>query len=372
MTTATTIKVPLKPFAAAFSAVSAAVPSRSPIEALKYVRAEVHQDRETLSLYATDSNVSLRVELRLPSLAEPCVALLPAELVSSLLRELDGDEIGLEFSANTTSVVITSGSNEWKLSTALAADFPPVKTLADTPTCTVSVADLKRCLTRTVFATDAASMRYALGGVLIEVGPERATFAATDSRRLAVDSCQAELNKPGSNVAGVVPQKAVKLIVAAMNGETAVIAMSDSAMSVNGDGVTVTAQLVQGRFPDFRKVIPNRFNATMETVVGPLYSAVRQSQIVTNKETGVEFIFADGVLRLSSQAADVGQSKIELPISYDLAKMTLTVDPRYVADFLRVLDDADLVEVNLIDHESPVLLTCGGYQYVVMPLSNGR
>ena len=77
--------------------------------------------------------------------------------------------------------------------------------------------------------------------------------------------------------------------------------------------------------------------------------------------------------RLDSQAADVGQSTVELPISYDAADLTITFDPRFVADFLRILDPENTVRLDLIDAESAAVFhTADAYTYVIMPLSRER
>ena len=142
---------------------------------------------------------------------------------------------------------------------------------------------------------------------------------------------------------------------------------------VRCQGTTITSQLVQGRFPDYRKVVPDTYNSTVDMVVAPFYSAVRQAMIVTNEESrGVDFVFGNGVLKLNSQAADIGQSKIEMPISYDGPEMTITFDPRYVADFLKVLDSAAQFHLKLISHDDRASLIADDYTYVVMPLSRDR
>ena len=88
---------------------------------------------------------------------------------------------------------------------------------------------------------------------------------------------------------------------------------------------------------------------------------------------GVDFEFGGGVLRLKSIAADVGESKVEMPISYDGESLTITFDPRYIAEFLRILDAGSSVKLLLNDSDSAALLkTDDGYQYVVMPLSRER
>jgi DNA polymerase III subunit beta len=364
------LTVPLKPFAEVFGRVAAACPARSTLEILKHVRIEADPVRHRLSLCGSDSEISMQVELSDVDVSGPVTALLPTARLTALLRELTVDSLGLEFHSEPLGVYVTSGLSEWKLSTADAKEYPPIAAIKGAVTFTVGTGDLVRCLNRTVFATDVESTRYALGGVLFELKPDRATFAATDSRRLAIESCKV-IRADGDLVTGVVPAKAVKLVASAASGSEATIAMTGNAVSVTCGGTTVVSQLVQGRFPDFRKVIPQRFNATVVSVVGPLLSAVRQSLIVTNEESrGVDFVFSDGVLKLSSKAADVGQANIELPISYAGQDLSITFDPRYIADFLRVLESGEQIDIRLIDRENAALFcTGGGYQYVVMPLS---
>jgi DNA polymerase-3 subunit beta len=101
---------------------------------------------------------------------------------------------------------------------------------------------------------------------------------------------------------------------------------------------------------------------------------VRQAQIVTSEESrGVDFEFASGLMTLSSRAAEIGESKVELPISYDGAPLVITFDPRYVAEFLRVLELEQPIRLELTDSESAaVFRTDDGYIYIVMPLSRDR
>ena len=242
----------------------------------------------------------------------------------------------------------------------------------------VKASVLKQLIHRTIFATDTESTRYALGGVQIELTPERATFAATDSRRLAVVSgdCKMVGSPAKPATPPVVPSKAMTLIERSLtDGEVeAHIAVHANDIAVRCGGTTITSQLVQGRFPDWRKVVPNSFNAKIDMVVAPFYAAIRQAQIVTNEESrGVDFTFAKGTLKLNSQAADIGQSKIELPIPYDGEEIKITFDPRYVADFLKSLDTGSQFHCQLITHEDPaVLATDDHYTYVIMPLSRDR
>ncbi len=358
----------------AFLAVSGVVPSRTTKEILKNVKLQVANN--TATLIGTDGEIGMRCVVPDVTADTGGEALLPTGRVVQILRELNADTVELELAGD--ALWIRSGSSEFRLSAEDPADFPPVAGFEDDAFYAVPATALRQLIRRTVFATDTESTRYALGGVMLELSPEKVTLAATDSRRLAVvwAGCRAEGSLTPSSPPPVVPSKAMTLIERILgDGDAeARIAVHANDITVQCGGVTITSQLVQGRFPDYRKVVPAQFNSTVDLVVGPFHSAVRQAQIVTSEESrGVDFTFTDGTLRLSSQAADIGQSKVEVPISYSAADLTITFDPRYIADFLKVLDPSTSVHFQLIDHESAAVLTTDdNYTYVIMPLSRDR
>lgn len=359
---------------AAFGAVAGVVPSRTTKEILKNVKLQA--TGSAVTLLGTDSEISLRCLVPDVTIESGGETLLPTTRMLSILRELTDETVKLEISGD--AVWIRGAYSEFRLSAEDPADFPPVAQFEDDSYFALPASALRQLIRRTVFATDVESTRYALGGVLMELTPERATLAATDSRRLAVASagCRAEGQPTAPTSPPVVPSKAMTLIerVLGDSGDEVRIAIHPNDIVVNCGGITVSSQLVQGRFPDYRKVIPAQFTSKIDLVVSPFYSAVRQAQIVTNEESrGVDFTFSKGTLKLSSQAADVGQSKIELPIGYDGDDLTITFDPRYIAEFLKTLDPSSQVQFRLIDHESAsVLATDDHYTYVIMPLSRDR
>lgn len=357
---------------AALQIVSGVVPSRTPKEILKNIKLKVDSGRPVL--IGTDQEIGIRHELQNVETDSTGEVLLPTQKVISILRELTDDHVTLE--ATERSVVISGGHSEFNLSTEDPAEFPVVAAFEDQSYFTVSASALREMIRRTVFATDSESTRYALGGILLELNPERATLAATDSRRLAVVTAPAEsvgeINV--ENTTPVVPSKAMQLIERSLPEEedsVAMIAVHGNDVLVKAGGSTIYSRLVEGRFPKYADVIPDSFDHSIEFVVGPFYSAVRQAQIVTSEETrGVDFTFSNGQMSLSSRAANVGQSTVELPIAYEGDDLTITFDPKFVADFLRILDSSASIRLNLIDRESPAVFTVeDSYRYVVMPLS---
>lgn len=365
------LSCPLGALTAAFQAVSGVVPSRTTKEVLKNVKLQVQDGVATL--LGTDLETGLRCVVKGVEADSSGQALLPTTRVLQILRELNDATVRLEISGD--AVWIRGAYSEFRLVAEDPADFPPVAAFEAEHYFVLPAATLRQMIRRTVFATDTESTRYALGGVLVECTPERATLAATDTRRLAVVTapCRAEGKPQPPAGHTVVPAKAMNLLERMLGDseEEARLAIHANDILVQAGDVTISSQLVQGRFPDYRKVIPAQFKTVVDLVAGPFYSAIRQAQIVTNEESrGVDFTFGRGTLRLSSQAADIGQSKIELPISYDGPELVAKFDPRYIADFLRVLDASAAVQFKLNDHDSAAMLsTEDNYVYVIMPLA---
>jgi DNA polymerase-3 subunit beta len=159
------------------------------------------------------------------------------------------------------------------------------------------------------------------------------------------------------------------------DGSEVQIAVRQNDILVKNPRGTIYSRLLEGRYPRWRDVFPQRATSLkLELAVGPLYSAVRQAQIVTSEESrGVDFTFGDGSLVLVGQTAEVGQSRIELPIAYDGKQIGITLDPRFVIDFLKVLEPEKTFTLDLQDGDAAAVFTTDdGYGYVVMPLARDR
>jgi len=359
----------------AFQAAASVAPARSPKPILQNVKLEVQADTATLS--ATDLEIGIRVEVPGIEVEAPGAVVLPTGRFSSILRESTDAKLHLE--ADTAGTLVRGERSEFKLPGESPNEFPAVQTFGEAKYHEIPGRLLREMIRRTVFATDNESTRYALGGVLLELDDERAIAVGTDGRRLAKMEGPAHAvggHKTGDN-ATIVPTKAMQLLERVLaDADTEVqIAAQPNSVLVRSERVTVYSRLVEGRFPKWRDVFPQRDSATqLELVVGTLHSAVKQAMIVTNEASrGVDFTFGKGVATLSGRSAELGQSRIEIPIAYDGPELGVTLDPRYVNDFLRVLDSEKNFTLEMKDSESAaVCRTEDGYGYVIMPLARER
>lgn len=355
----------------ALSTVSGVVPTRTPKEILKNVKLKIADRKATL--IGTDQEVGIRFELPEVETSSSGEVLLPTARVTAILREVQDEALAIEVQED--ALWIRTGRSEFRLSVEDPAEFPDVASFDEESYFVVPGRSLKQAIQRTIFAADVESTRYALGGVLIEAGNNVLTLAATDSRRLAVmfTPCSHKGAAPANPGRPVVPSKAMSLIEKSIHDDEQEVhvAFHQNDVLIRSGTSTIYARLVEGRFPKYQDVVPRDFRISMEMVAGPFLSAVRQSMIVTNDESrGVDFTFANGNLTLTSMGADVGTSRVEMPVSYDGEDLTITFDPRYVADFLKVLDAAGSLTLNLIDSRSAAVFKAEGeYTYVVMPLA---
>lgn len=361
---------------AAFQVVSGVVPTRTTKDILKNVKLTVEEGKATL--IGTDQEVGIRYEITGIETDSAGEVMLPTQRVIAILREFTDDSVEIEADENT--LWLRSGSSEFRLSVENPDEFPPVAQFEDSSYFKIDAKLFREMIHRTEFATDVESTRYALGGVLLEYDPAKKTLtlAATDSRRLAIvkSACQSEGDADSANRSPVIPAKAMKLIERSLSDqeEDVRLAIRGNDAVVKSSQSTIYCRLVDGRFPDYKNVIPNEPGHSIDLIVGPFHTAIRQAQIVTNEESrGVDFCFGNGKLTLNSKAAEIGQSKVEMPISYEGDEMIITFDPRYVADFLRVLNPEQHIRLDLIDDENAaVFRTDDDYTYVVMPLSRDR
>jgi DNA polymerase-3 subunit beta len=357
---------------AAFQTAAAVVPSRSPKPILQNIKLEV-SDQGAI-LLATDLEIGIRIQVPGIQAHVPGSAILPLSRFGSILRESSDANLHLE--SDGPGTLVRGERSEFKLPAENPQDFPVVADFNEKAYHELPARLLRELIRRTIFATDNESSRYALGGVLLEMAPDKITAIGTDGRRLA------NLEVPAQSVGGhqsgdsmtIVPTKAMQLIERALTDGDAEIQIAARAneVLVRSPRATIYSRLVEGRFPKWRDVFPQRSGtARIELTVGPLHSAVRQAAIVTSEESrGVDFNFDAGTLVLSGRAAEMGQSRVELPIGYDGPSLSITLDPRYVSDFLKVLDPERVVTIELKDAESAaVCSTDDGYGYVIMPLA---
>jgi DNA polymerase-3 subunit beta len=365
-----------EPFSGAFQTAASVAPSRSPKPILQNVKLSVADGGAVLT--ATDLEVGVRVECPGVTVEEPGDALLPVARFGGILRESRDEKLVLQ--VDGTAAEVSGERSKFKLECASADEFPPVASFDGEEFIQVGSRLFKQLIHRTLFATDTDSTRYALGGVKLEVDDNELIAIGTDGRRLA--KMQGPCDKAGgyeiaADASVIVPARAMSLIERTLgDGEGDVrFHAGGNDVRVQAGGITVYARLVEGRFPKWRDVFPRRADAQqIDIPVGPLLTSVRQAAVVASEESrGIIFTFRAGEVELAGSTAEIGQSNVTLPLSYDGPEIPISLDYGFVADFLKTLspDATFTLEIENSDGAA-VMTTNDNYGYVVMPLALNR
>ncbi len=360
----------------AFALAASIAPSRSPKEILQNVKVTASGGRITLT--ATDLDVGIRLDLEEGvEVHSEGTALLPVARTMAILRE-SNDET-LTFETDDSGIRVSSARSKFRLPGNNPDEFPSVTEFLEDKYHILPTRLFREMVRRTVFATDAESSRYALGGVLLELEGSSVIAVGTDGRRLAKmeGTGEAQGGHQTTGTSTIVPTRAIQLMERAVSEkeDTVDIAARANDLLIRTSRAVIYSRLVEGRYPNWRQVFPKRDSVEqIDMSVGPLFAALRQAAIVTDHDSrGIDFTFGDGTLKLEASTADIGESQVELPIPYDGEKITLTMDHRYVADFCKVLDSESTFVMEIESSSKPALLTTDdGFSYVIMPMARDR
>jgi DNA polymerase-3 subunit beta len=354
---------------------AAATPSRTPKDILKSVLLTGHGMH--FEVIGTDQEIGIRVAIPADAVIsnespnQSVETLLPPQRIRQILTELS--DVNVTIDIEDKNIRVISSNAKFRVTTEDPKEFPPVPEPGTENCYQVPAYALAAAIRRTEFACDVESTRYALGGINVEVKDGKLIMAATDSRRLSVVgvACETIGNPAEVTKATVVPLKAWKAVASACGSgaESCRFVIDEHSISLSVGNVAVYSRLVEGRFPKYRDVIPKRSNATVSLPCGPFYAAVKQSQICLDSETrAVQMTFHDGVVHIDSSSSG-GESAVEFPCEYDYEKITLSLDPKYIADVLRVMPAEHVLKCAMNTADDAVLFQDDGdFRYVVMPL----
>ena len=356
----------------AFQIAAGVAPSRSPKPILQNVKLEATAEKAVLM--GTDLEVGIRVEVPGFEVESPGSVVLPRDRFGKILSESSDEKLVLE--SDGGKVMVRGGRSEFQLPCENPEEFPNVAAFESEKYHELSTRFFREVVRRTVFATDNESSRYALGGVLLELTESGLTAVATDGRRLSRQEGPAKAVGGHSNEdnATIIPTKAMQLIERALaDGEDNIrLAARENDVLIRSGRATIYSRLVEGRFPKWRDVFPRRDGMIkIELTAGPFHAAVRQAAIVTSEDRrGVDFTFGGGKIVLAGHGAEFGEAHVELPIAYDGDEVGITLDPKFLGEFLRVLDPEQNFTMELRDADNAaVCSTEDGYAYVIMPLA---
>jgi DNA polymerase III subunit beta len=294
-----------------------------------------------------------------------------ARKLIDILRTLPSDQT-VSLSSAQSKVTLQGGKSRFTLQTLPAEDFPLVQEAADFgPVFSVPQNTLRNLINQVHFAMAVHDIRYYLNGILFVAEGKTLTLVATDGHRLAL--AQATLNTEIPKQEVILPRKTVLELQRLLKDEDTPIEMrfAGNQAKFSFSGMEFVTKLVEGKFPDYNRVIPKNQKNSITLGRAPLLASLQRAAILTSEKfKGVRLNLEPGLLKIASSNAEQEEAKEELEIDYAGDSIEIGFNVTYLMDVLANMNQ-EMVSFSLQDQNSSALITIpeqGGFKYVVMPM----
>ena len=355
-------------FLEALQKVKNVVQSRNTLQILSNALLDAQEG--VLTITTTDLDISVRCKV--PAVVdEPGATTLPIRRLVSIVSELSDSAIEVAVDGSDTATV-QCGSSYFKIVGLPQRDFPPVPEPDGTVFFRIDSGVLREMLRKTSYAVSLDETRRVMNGVLLSFRDGKLTTVATDARRLALVEHEIEF-PPETERDIVLPSKGVGELMRVLGdeGDLRIFTQKTQAVFQHGDTM-ISTKLIDGTYPNYRQVIPSKFDERIVISREELLTALRRVSVVTtDKSNATELTFCDNMLTIVTRTPEVGEARETVPVKYIGKKIAVTFNPEYVMDPLRNLD-TDEVYFDLSNGHSPAMIKCElPFLYVLMPLRVG-
>ena len=324
----------------------------------------------SLSITATDLEVELVALAEVDAVKTPGEITVPARKLLDICRALP-DEARVMLELEGDRLVVKSGRTRFVLSTLAAADFPVVEEINADREIRLAQSDLRRLLDKTQFSMAQQDVRYYLNGVLLETSGDMVRAVATDGHRLALCEITVE-DDLGSPFQVIIPRKGVLELQRLVTDEGEVeIAIGSNHIRASVGNIRFTSKLIDGRFPDYDRVIPKPEGNILKGDRQYLRSALQRAAILANeKYRGIRLGIGKDCLQLQANNPEQEEAQDELEVEYQGDDLEIGFNVNYLLDALAAVD-ADEVELEFVDTNSSCIIhgpDAENARYVVMPM----
>ena len=329
---------------------------------------------DTLSITGTDLEVEIVVRLAPESTTGVADNItLPAKKLVDICRSLPSGAT-IEFAMdNDQRMIVKSGRSRFTLSTLPANDFPVTDVSEGDTSFTCAQGLIKRLVDRTSFAMAQQDVRYYLNGLLWELENNQLRCVATDGHRLAMCTCELDIQVPVKRQL-ILPRKGVVELSRLLGSDESPIKviLGSHHMRLETKEYTLTSKLVDGKFPDYQRVLPEGGHNILVGNREELKQTFARTAILSNeKYRGVRLTLTDGLLTVVANNPEQEEAEEEVSVDYSGDKIEIGFNVSYLQDITNVLD-SDSIKMTLSDANSSALLenpeSGGDAAYVVMPM----
>lgn len=348
--------------------VSGAVEKRQTLPILGNVLLSPSENQ--LSVTATDLEVELIGRVEVPSLEKSDDITVPGKKLLDIIRSLPVDA-ELEITEQKDRLLLRSGKSRFTLSTLPANEFPNVEDKQVSVEIRLPQNELKHLIEQTHFAMAHQDVRYYLNGLLFDIKDNELKLVATDGHRLALASFKKDFNN--QSLSCILPRKGALELMRLLEDtdEEILLQFNENHAKAVTQQFTFTSKLIEGKFPDYQRVIPKSLASQMKVDADLLKQVLARVAILSNqKYRGVRLHFANNLLRIFANNPEHEEAEEEIEVKYDGNVVELGFNVNYLLDVASHLHHGE-ARISLNDSSSSILvesLQDDSFLYVVMPM----
>jgi DNA polymerase-3 subunit beta len=323
-----------------------------------------------ITLTATDLEIEMVASVHAEG-SDDFQTTIPARKLLDICKALpDGSAINFNIDENRVS--LTSGRSRFTLASLPARDFPGLDEIEEQMSFSITHSQLKGLFDKTSFAMAQQDVRYYLNGILLELSPGKVKLVATDGHRLALSEVELDTGIEEEKQL-IIPRKAVLELSRLLDVSDSLVkcVLSQNHLRVETGQLVFTTKLIDGKFPDYQRVIPVDGNKTMEVARETLKQSMSRIAILSNeKYRGIRLTLSSGNLSIQANNPDQEEAEEELQVDYDESDMEIGFNVTYLIDVLNVLN-SEKVQIRLKDSNSSAIMSDSqdsSSLYVVMPM----
>jgi len=334
----------------------------------------IRKSGANVSFLSTDIEIQITTHAECGVGNDSVATTVAARKLLDILRAMPDGDVAL--SLNDKRMTVQSGKSRFALQTLAAEEFPTVAEASEfNATVTLPQKTFKHLLAMVHFAMAQQDIRYYLNGMLLVVDGKKVMAVATDGHRLAY--CGVELENEaagmGSRQEVIIPRKTILELQRLLEDtdDPVQVQLAANQVKFTFANVELISKLVEGKFPDFQRVIPKGYKNAFAIDRVQLQQALQRTAILTtDKFKGVRCILSTHTLKISSTNADQEEAQEELELDYSGDALDIGFNVTYLLDVLANLK-SEQVQVSLGDSNSSALITVpddDNFKYVVMPM----
>ena len=302
-----------------------------------------------LEIQAMDLNMAISCTID-AEISEPGEIVVSAKHFADLIRKLPAESLTISKNEEKHSIKVSSGKSEYQLFLMNEDDYPKFPTFDADRTIALDDSMIKELIKKTIFSCSTDEARPLFTGILVEAKEGKITFVGTNTHRLAIKSLPYEGNE---ELSMIIPSKVLGEISRNLTGEVpqqVLISLLNNQIMVVIDNVVIVSRLIEGQFPDYRRVIPPKFALTSKVNIKELAGAVE--------------------ITITSSSPDVGTGLEVVSCQTIGDPLNVAFNAKYILDILKNLEAEEAV-LSMNTSLSPVCVTCADepdYTYIVTPV----